>query len=112
MIRHIVTIALKEDAPAEEIEAFFEELVPISRHPKAIDYYCGWNFQDLGARCEIGISCSFATQADFEEYMASPDHGPPGAILNRISNHWSVIDYEEGSPAEAQAATQAERGSA
>ncbi len=112
MIRHIVTITLKEDAPADEIEAFFEELVPISEHPKAIDYYCGWNFQDLGERCDIGISCSFANREDFDEYMASPHHSPPGAIMNRIADHWSVIDFDEGSPAEAQAATRAERGSA
>lgn len=39
MIRHIVTITLKDDAPAGEIEAFFEELGPISRHPKAIAYH-------------------------------------------------------------------------
>lgn len=109
MIRHIVTITLKEDAPTEEIEAFFEELVPISLHPKAIDYYCGWNFQDIGAPCDIGISCSFANHADFEEYMASPDHSPPGAILARISEYYSVIDYVDGSPAEARAATRAER---
>ncbi len=112
MIRHIVTITLKEDAPAEEIEAFFEELVPISRHPKAIDYYCGWNFQDLGAHCDIGISCSFASHADFEEYMASPDHSPPGAILQRISEYYSVIDYDEDSPTVARDATRSARGSA
>ena len=112
MIRHIVTIRLREDAPVEEIEAFFEELVPISEHPKAIDYHCGWNFQDLGEPCDIGISCAFATREDFEEYMASPHHGAPGAIMNRIADHWSVIDFEEGSPAEARGATQAERGPA
>ncbi len=110
MIRHIVTITLREDADAGEIEAFFEELVPISEHPKAIAYHCGWNFQDLGERCDIGISCAFASRADFEEYMASPHHGPPGAIMNRIAERWSVIDYEEGSPAEARAAARPERG--
>ena len=112
MIRHIVTITLREDAATEDIESFFEELVPISGHPKAIEYYCGWNFQDLGDPCDIGISCAFANQADFEEYMASPDHGPPGVYLRRISDHWSVIDYVEGSPLEARAATRAERGRA
>ncbi|MXW26139.1 MAG: Dabb family protein [Dehalococcoidia bacterium] len=112
MIRHIVTITLREDATAEDIESFFEELVPISEHPKAIEYYCGWNFQDLGDPCDIGISCAFASQADFEEYMASPDHGPPGVYLRRISDRWSVIDYVEGSPLEGRAATRAERGPA
>jgi len=112
MIRHIVTITLREDATTEDIEAFFAELVPISEHPKAIDYYCGWNFQDLGDPCDIGIACSFANHEDFEEYMASPHHAPPGEYLRRISDHWSVIDFEEGSPAEARAATRAERGSA
>ena len=112
MIRHIVTITLREDAATEDIESFFEELVPISEHPKAIEYYCGWNFQDLGDPCDIGISCSFPSQADFEEYMASPDHGPPGVYLRRISDHWSVIDYVEGSPLEGRAATRAERGPA
>ena len=111
MIRHIVTITLREDATTEDIEVFFRELVPISEHPKAIEYTCGWNFQDLGDPCDIGISCAFETHEDFEEYMASPHHGPPGEYLRRISNHWSVIDYVEGSPAEAQAATRAERGS-
>ena len=112
MIRHIVTITLREDASIEDLETFFERLVPISEHPKAIDYYCGWNFQDLGDPCDIGISCSFANHADFEEYMASPDHGPPGEILRIISDHWSVIDYVEGSPRDAKAATRSERGSA
>ena len=78
MIRHIVTITLRDDATTEDIESFFAELGPISRHPKAIEYYCGWNFQDLGDPCDIGISCSFENQADFEEYMASPDHCPAG----------------------------------
>ena len=112
MIRHIVTITLREDATAEDIESFFEELVPISEHPKAIEYYCGWNFQDLGDPCDIGISCAFASQADFEEYMASPDHGPPGVYLRRISDHWSVIDYVEASPLDGKASTRAERGPA
>ena len=107
MIRHIVTITLKDDAPADEIEAFFEELGPISRHPKAIDYYCGWNFQDLGERCDIGISCAFETRADFDEYMASPDHSPPGAVMTRIAQHWSVIDFDEDTPLAAKAQTRA-----
>lgn len=111
MIRHIVTITLLEDAPAKDIEAFFEELTPISEHPKAMDYYCGWNFQEIGQHCDVGISCTFANQADFEEYMASPDHAPPGAILARISKHYSVIDYEEGSPTEGRADTRSRRGS-
>ncbi len=110
MIRHIVTITLREGAPAEEIEAFFAALGPISRHPKAIDYRCGWNFQEIGERCEIAISCAFASRAHLDEYMASPDHAPPGAILARISEHFSVIDYEEVSPGDAGAATRMERG--
>ncbi len=109
MIRHIVTITLKDDAPAEEIKAFFEELIPISEHPKAIGYRCGWNFQEIGEPCDIGIACAFPNREDFEEYMASPDHGPPGAILARISQHYSVTDYEEGSPMEAHAETRTVR---
>ena len=109
MIRHIVTVTLREYAPAGEIEAFFDELGPISRHPKALDYRCGWNFQEIGERCEIGISCAFASRADLDEYMASPDHAAPGAVLARIAERFSVIDYEEVSPADAGAATCAER---
>lgn len=107
MIRHIVTITLKDDAPTDEIEAFFDQLGPISRHPKAIEYYCGFNFQDLGDRCDIAISCAFETRADFDEYMASPDHSPPGAVMNRIATHWSVVDFEEHTPlvAKGQSAT-------
>ena len=41
--------------------------------------------------------------------MASPDHAPPGAILRRIAERYSVIDYEEGSIEAAGAATRAER---
>lgn len=110
MIRHVVAITLREDAPAADIESFFAELGPISRHPKAIDYRCGWNFQTIGARCEIAISCAFATRANLDEYMASPHHAPPGAILRRIAERYSVIDYEEGSIEAAEAATRAVRG--
>ena len=44
--------------------------------------------------------------------MASPDHSPPGAILQRISEYYRVIDYDEASPTVARDATRSVRVSA
>ena len=95
MIRHIVTIALKPDVDPAQVAAFVDRLGPISSHANAIDWRCGWNFQDIGPRCDFAISCAFETRAAFDEYMAHPDHGPPGELLSQIAEHYSVIDYEE-----------------
>lgn len=94
LLRHIVIITFKNDAPADSIKALDNIYSNLSKSPLVKDFEMGVNIstRDTGVTKHIYIT-SFASKNDMDNYRKIPEYGKLFKISLPVSEDVTVADY-------------------
>ncbi len=94
MIDHLVFIAVREDAPPEDVEDLISSIRGLRDSvPGVVDLTVGENFSERSGGYTHGLFVRFESREDLQRYMEHPDHLAVVEKLDRLTNR-IVADYE------------------
>ena len=103
MIRHVVLVRFREDVPAAEIEAIFEQLDRLRARLPGMKAFChGSNVSPEGLSRGFShvFTADFSDAAARDAYLAHPDHEAAGARLVKAAEGGlaglTVLDFALG----------------
>jgi hypothetical protein len=94
MLRHVVVIRFRDDAPADARLDAIQKLWLLKDHPNAVNWSAGWNiFED--PKHDYALSCDFESREALMEYLGSPAHKVAAEALLRVmdGDRFSYVDY-------------------
>ena len=94
LLRHIVIITFKQDAPADSIKALDNIYTDLSKSPLVKDFEMGVNVstRDSGIIKHIYVT-SFASKDDMDNYRKIPEYGKLFKVSLPVSEDVTVADY-------------------
>lgn len=94
LLRHIVIITFKADAPADSIKALDNIYTDLSKSPMVKDFEMGINIstRDSGIAKHIYVT-SFASKDDIDNYRKIPEYSKLFKLSLPISDDVTVADY-------------------
>ena len=94
LLRHIVIITFKQDAPADSIKALDNIYTDLSKSPFVKDFEMGVNVstRDSGVIKHIYVT-SFASKDDMDNYRKIPEYGKLFKVSLPVSEDVTVADY-------------------
>ena len=94
LLRHIVIITFKQDAPADSIKALDNIYTNLSKSPLVKDFEMGVNVstRDSGVIKHIYVT-SFASKDDMDNYRKIPEYGKLFKVSLPVSEDVTVADY-------------------
>ena len=94
MIDHLVFIAVREDASAEDVEDLISSIRGLKDTvPGVVDLTVGENFSERSGGYTHGIFVRFESREGLQGYMKHPDHLAVVEKLDRLTTR-IVADYE------------------
>ncbi len=94
MIDHLVFIAVREDASAEDVEDLISSIRGLKDTvPGVVDLTVGENFSERSGGYTHGIFVRFESPEGLQGYMKHPDHLAVVEKLDRLTTR-IVVDYE------------------
>ena len=94
MIDHLVFIAVREDASAEDVEDLISSIRGLKDTvPGVVDLTVGENFSERSGGYTHGIFVRFESREGLQGYMKHPDHLAVVEKLDRLTTR-IVVDYE------------------
>ena len=103
MIRHVVLVRFREDVPATEIEAIFQQLDDLRARLPGMKVFChGPNVspEGLSRGFSHAFTADFSDAAARDAYLAHPDHEAAGARLVKAAEGGlgglTVLDFPLG----------------
>jgi len=99
MIRHIIFLKLKEHAEgkskAENAQLLKRELQSlVTKIPTIRRLEVGININPEPDALDLALISEFATKDDLDSYLNHPEHLRVGAVVKRLRESRSVVDYE------------------
>jgi hypothetical protein len=94
LLRHIVIITFKQDAPADSIKELDNIYTDLSKSPLVKDFEMGVNVstRDSGVIKHIYVT-SFASKDDMDNYRKIPEYGKLFKVSLPVSEDVTVADY-------------------
>jgi len=94
VLRHIVIITFKQDAPADSIQALDNLYMSLSKNPMVKDFEWGVNMstRDTGVIKHI-YATSFASKEDIDSYRKLPDYPRLFKLSLPVADEVTVADY-------------------
>ena len=94
VLRHIVIITFKQDAPADSIQALDNLYMSLSKSPLVKDFEWGINMssRDTGVVKHI-YATSFASKEDIDKYRKLPDYPRLFKLSLPVVEDVTVADY-------------------
>ncbi len=94
LLRHIVIITFKQDAPADSIKALDNIYTDLSKSPLVKDFEMGVNVstRDSGVIKHIYVT-SFASKDDMDNYRKIPEYSKLFKVSLPVSEDVTVADY-------------------
>jgi hypothetical protein len=94
LLRHIVIITFKQDAPADSIKALDDIYAGLSKSPLVKDFEMGVNIsaRDSGVVKHVYVT-SFASKDDMENYRKIPLYGKLFKLSLPVADDVTVADY-------------------
>jgi len=94
VLRHIVIITFKQDAPADSIQALDNLYMSLSKSPLVKDFEWGINMstRDTGVVKHI-YATSFASKEDIDKYRKLPDYPRLFKLSLPVAEDVTVADY-------------------
>jgi hypothetical protein len=94
VLRHIVIITFKQDAPADSIQALDNLYMSLSKSPMVKDFEWGVNMstRDTGVVKHI-YATSFASKEDIDSYRKLPDYPKLFKLSLPVADEVTVADY-------------------
>ena len=94
MIDHLVFVAVREDAPPEDIEDLVSSIRGLKDTvPSVVDLTVGENFSERSGGYTHGIFVRFESREGLREYMEHPNHLAVVEKLDALTTR-IVVDYE------------------
>ncbi len=94
MIDHLVFLAVREDASAEDIEDLISSIRRLKDTvPGVVDLTVGENFSERSGGYTHGIFVRFESREGLQGYMKHPDHLAVVEKLDALTSR-IVVDYE------------------
>ena len=97
MVRHILLLQQRPDAPADEIEACRAGLAGlVGPIPGLLAFHWGANFAPAERRDGFthGFSMDFADRASLDAYGPHPEHKVAAARVRTVFERIAVLDFE------------------
>lgn len=95
MVDHLVLFAVKEDAPAEDVEELLSSIRDLRGNVSNIlDISVGENFSERGGPYTHGLYVRFQTADDLHAYIEHPEHKKVVEKLNAATSERVVVDYD------------------
>jgi hypothetical protein len=94
VLRHIVIITFKHDAPADSIQALDNLYMSLSKSPLVKDFEWGVNMstRDTGVIKHV-YATSFASKEDIDNYRKLPDYPKLFKLSLPVADEVTVADY-------------------
>ncbi|CAN5281233.1 Dabb family protein [soil metagenome] len=94
LLRHIVMITFKEDAPADSIKALDDIYAGLSKDPLVKDFEMGVNIspRDTGVVKHVYMT-NFAAKDDMDNYKKTPLYKTLFKISLAVADEVTVVDY-------------------
>ena len=94
LLRHIVMITFKQDAPADSIQALDDIYVSLSKSPLVKDFEMGVNIspRDTGVVKHVYVT-TFVSKDDMDNYKKIPLYKTLFKISLAVSDDVTVADY-------------------
>ena len=94
VLRHIVIITFKQDAPADSIQALDNLYMSLSKSPLVKDFEWGVNMstRDTGVIKHV-YATSFASKEDIDKYRKLPDYPRLFKLSLPVAEDVTVADY-------------------
>jgi antibiotic biosynthesis monooxygenase (ABM) superfamily enzyme len=94
MIDHLVFLAARDDASAEDIDDLIASIRGLKDSvPGVVDLSIGENFSPRSGGYTHGLFVRFETAEDLQGYIEHPDHQAVVEKLDRLTSR-IVVDYE------------------
>jgi hypothetical protein len=94
ILRHIVIITFKQDAPADSIKALDNVYIGLSKSPLVKDFEMGVNIstRDSGVVKHVYVT-SFGSKADMDSYRKIPGYSNLFKLSLPVAEDVTVADY-------------------
>ena len=94
LLRHIVIITFKQDAPADSIKALDDVYSDLSKSPSVKDFEMGVSMsaRDTGIVKHVYVT-SFASKEDMDNYRKVPEYSKLFKLSLPIADEVTVADY-------------------
>ena len=94
VLRHIVIITFKQDAPADSIKALDNLYISLSKSPLVKDFEWGINMSTRDTNVVKHIyATSFASKEDIDSYRKLPDYPKLFKLSLPVAEDVTVADY-------------------
>lgn len=95
MLRHIVFLKFKDDASEEKIRALVDanKAMP-GQIPEVVSAESGTNLGISQGSFDYGVVVDFASEADYQTYLAHPVHMALGALAMELISEMAQIQFE------------------
>jgi len=94
VLRHIVIITFKQDAPADSIKALDNLYISLSKSPLVKDFEWGVNMSTRDTNVVKHIyATSFASKEDIDSYRKLPDYPKLFKLSLPVAEDVTVADY-------------------
>jgi len=94
VLRHIVIITFKQDAPADSIQALDNLYISLSKSPLVKDFEWGVNMSTRDTNVVKHIyATSFASKEDIDSYRKLPDYPKLFKLSLPVAEDVTVADY-------------------
>lgn len=93
LLRHVVTITFKQDAPADSVKAPDEVYISLSKHAAVKDFEWGINVSPRDTAVKHVYVTSFATKEDMDSYKQQPFYANLFKKSVAVSEAVTVVDY-------------------
>lgn len=95
MVDHLVLIAVKEEASAEDVEDLLSSLRGLRESiPNVMDLSVGEDFSGRAKGYTHGLFVRFRTADDLRAYLEHPDHQAVTEKLGALTSGRLVVDYD------------------
>jgi hypothetical protein len=93
ILRHIVIITFKQDAPADSLKALDNVYMSLSKDPSVKDFEMGVNISTRDSSLKHVYVTSFAAKEDMDKYRKIPEYSKLFKLSLPIADDVTVADY-------------------
>jgi len=93
LLRHIVMITFKKDAPADSVRALDDIYLGLSKSPFVKDFEMGVNMSPRDTALKHVYMTSFASKEDMDKYKKAPPYQKLFKSSLAIASEVTVADY-------------------
>ena len=93
LLRHIVMITFKQDAPADSIQALDDMYVSLSKSAMVKDFEMGVNMSTRDTLVKHVYVTTFASKEDLGSYKKIPSYSGLFKLSLNVANEVTVADY-------------------